>query len=529
MVELMTPLFVILCPALAAPLILLLGKRPNIREGVTIAAGITMFSLVFSMIHTILAGEVIEFTFFETLFEGVLLGFKVDAFGLIFALTSSSLWILVSFYSIGYMRSLKEHAQTRFFFSFAVAISGALGIAMSRNLLTMFVFYEILTVSTYPLVIHDQTQEALSAGRKYFAYLLTSGVFFLFGVMMTYYLTGTTDFTNGGIPALAALNPAHRLTLVILFFCFLLGFLKAAWMPFHSWLPTAMVAPTPVSALLHAVAVVKAGVFGIVRIVCYIYGVDLMRAVYVVNEHLTLALALACIAGFTMIVANLFAIAQDNLKRRLAYSTINQLSYILLGAALLPSIALENPMFYGVRGAMMHIPFHGYMKITLFLCAGAIMVATGKKNISEMGGVGKTMPVTMLAFSVCALGMCGIPPAVGFISKWYLCLGSLEGGGIMIIFLFVLLAASLLDVVYFFPIIHTAFFKLPEGVATSEEIKRKEAPLFMLIPLTITAIFSVIFFLAFVLRPVEILAPYINTLSLHIYDLVEIAIGNVMS
>jgi multicomponent Na+:H+ antiporter subunit D len=288
-----------------------------------------------------------------------------------------------------------------------------------------------------------------------------------------------------------------------------------------------MVAPTPVSALLHAVAVVKAGVFGIVRIVCYIYGVDLMRTVYVVNEHLTLALALACIAGFTMIVANLFAIAQDNLKRRLAYSTINQLSYILLGAALLPSIALENPMFYGVRGAMMHIPFHGYMKITLFLCAGAIMVATGKKNISEMGGVGKTMPVTMLAFSVCALGMCGIPPAVGFISKWYLCLGSLEGGGIMIIFLFVLLTASLLDVVYFFPIIHTAFFKLPEGVGASDEIKRKEAPLFMLIPLSITAIFSVIFFLAFVLRPVEMLAPYMNALSLHIYDLVEIAIENV--
>lgn len=530
MVELLTPLFVILCPAIAAPLILLLGKRPNIREGVTIAASVAMFSLVLSMISPILEGEVIRFTFFQTLFEGVALGFKVDAFGLIFALTSSSLWILVSFYSIGYMRSLKEHAQTRFFYSFALAIFGALGIAMSENLLTLFVFYEILTVSTYPLVIHDQTPEALSAGRKYFAYLLTSGVFFLFAVMMTYYLTGTTDFTNGGIPALAALNPAHRVTLVILFFCFLLGFLKAAWMPFHSWLPTAMVAPTPVSALLHAVAVVKAGVFGIVRIVCYIYGVDLMREVYFLTEALTLSLALAFIAGFTMIVANLFAIAQDNLKRRLAYSTINQLAYIILGAALLPALKPDNPpMFYGIQGAMMHIPFHGYMKITLFLCAGAIMVATGKKNISEMGGVGKTMPVTMLAFSICALGMCGIPPAVGFISKWYLCLGSLEGEGIMMIFLFVLLTASLLDVVYFFPIIHTAFFKQPDGVEASEEIKMKEAPLFMLVPLAITAVFSVIFFLAFVLRPVEAISPFINMLSLHIYELVEIAVGNVVS
>jgi multicomponent Na+:H+ antiporter subunit D len=444
----------------------------------------------------------------------VAVGFKVDAFGMLFALTSSSLWILVSFYSIGYMRSLKEHAQTRFFFSFALAIFGALGIAMSANLVTMFIFYEILTVSTYPLVIHDQTAEALSAGHKYFAYLLTSGTFFLFGVMLTYYLTGTTDFTNGGIAALAALNPVHKWTLILLFFCFLLGFLKAAWMPFHSWLPTAMVAPTPVSALLHAVAVVKAGVFGIVRIVCYIYGVDLMTS-------LGLGLALACIAGFTMIVANLFAIAQDNLKRRLAYSTINQLSYILLGAALLTPD--------GIRGAMMHIPFHGYMKITLFLCAGAIMVATGKKNISEMAGVGKTMPVTMLAFSVGALGMCGIPPAVGLISKIYLCMGSVQAyheiSPVMLIFLAVLLIASLLDVVYFFPIIHTAFFKDPEGVVGEPDVK--EAPMFVVIPLAITATFSVIFFLAWFLRDVGMISPYVNMLSMHIYDLVEIAFRNV--
>jgi multicomponent Na+:H+ antiporter subunit D len=356
----------------------------------------------------------------------------------------------------------------------------------------------------------------LSAGRKYFAYLLTSGVFFLFAVMMTYYLTGTTDFTNGGIPSLGT---APRLTLVILFFCFLLGFLKAAWMPFHSWLPTAMVAPTPVSALLHAVAVVKAGVFGIVRVVCYIYGVDLMREVYVLNDHLTLGLILACIAGFTMIMANLFAIAQDNLKRRLAYSTISQLSYIILGAALLTPD--------GIRGAMMHIPFHGFMKITLFLCAGAIMVVTGKRNISEMAGVGKIMPRTMLAFTITAFGMIGIPPAVGFISKWYLCLGALEGGDIMMIFLFVLLIASLLDVVYFFPILHIAFFKEPEGAEKEAEVK--EAPLFMLIPLVITAVFSIIFFLAFVLRSVEILSPYADMLSLYIYKLVAIALENVLA
>ncbi|MEA1956877.1 MAG: monovalent cation/H+ antiporter subunit D family protein [Euryarchaeota archaeon] len=499
------PLLAILCPATASILILLSSKRPNVRESWTIIAGILQFSFIASMIPTVLDKKVIQCLLFpQTMLEGIAFGFKVDAFGLIFALTASFLWILVSFYSIGYMRSLKEHAQTRYYFCFAIAIFGAIGVAMSANLLSMFIFFEILTVSTYPLVIHDQSKEAISAGRKYFAYLLTAGVFLLFAIMMTYYLTGTTDFTGGGIKALRTgfeAGDLASLTLIILFFCFLLGFMKAAWMPFHSWLPTAMIAPTPVSALLHAVAVVKAGVFGIVRIVCYIYGVDLMTS-------LGLGLALACIAGFTMIVANLFAIAQDNLKRRLAYSTINQLSYIILGAALLTS--------NGIRGAMIHIPFHGFMKITLFLCAGAIMVVTGKKNISEMGGVGKKMPVTMLAFTITAFGMCGIPPACGFISKWFLCLGTLQAHEI--VFLFVLLIASLLDVVYFFPIIHTAFFKQPEGEA--KEMKVKEAPLFMLIPLSITAIFSVLFLLDFILG--------LNVISMYFYKLVEVALENVI-
>ncbi len=513
------PLLVILCPALAAPLILLSSKHPNMREGWTIAAGLAMFSLIYSMIQRVLSGDVVDCVLFQTMFldshspSGYLeIGFRVDAFGLIFALTSSSLWILVSFYSIGYMRSLREHAQTRYFFCFAFAIFGAIGVALSRNLVTMYIFYEILTVSTYPLVIHDQTEEAISAGRKYLAYLMTAGVFFLFGVIMVYILTGTTDFTAGGIEELSALAPTHKLILMVVFFCFLLGFMKAAWMPFHSWLPTAMVAPTPVSALLHAVAVVKAGVFGIVRIVCYIYGVDLM-------DSLGLGLVLASIAGFTMIVANLFAIAQDNLKRRLAYSTINQLSYIILGAALLTHD--------GIRGAMMHIPFHGYMKITLFLCAGAIMVASGKKNISEMAGIGRAMPVTMLAFSVGALGMCGIPPVVGFISKWYLCLGAYQASQVyspvMIIFLFILLIASLLDVVYFFPIILVAFFKEPED--RDELMRIKEPSPFMVVPLAITALFSIIFFLAFILRPIGIVSPYIDVISLHIYDLVRTAVS----
>jgi formate hydrogenlyase subunit 3/multisubunit Na+/H+ antiporter MnhD subunit len=422
------------------------------------------------MAPTILRGEIIDCTLFQ-IFPGVDFAFKVDAFGLIFAITSSSLWILVSLYSIGYMRTLKEHAQTRYYFFFAFAIFGAVGVSLSKNLVTMYIFYEILTLTTYPLVIHDQTPEALSAGRKYFAYLMTAGCFFLLSVMLTYHFAGTTDFEYSGVLTLASASP---LVLKILFMFFLLGFMKAAWMPFHSWLPTAMVAPTPVSALLHAVAVVKAGVFGIMRVVCYIYGVDLMH-------ELGLGLALASFALFTIIVANLFALAQDNLKRRLAYSTISQLSLIIFGVALLSHD--------GIEGAMIHIPFHAFMKITLFMCAGAIMAATGKKNISEMAGIGKRMPVTMTAFTIGALGMCALPPTAGFITHGLLSSGC-EGGGVMSFFPYILLIASILDIMYFFPIVYTAFFeKSKEG---SKKIK--EAPLFMLLPLTITAIISIIFF-----------------------------------
>jgi formate hydrogenlyase subunit 3/multisubunit Na+/H+ antiporter MnhD subunit len=471
------PLLAILCPAIGSIFIVLSDKRPNIRESWTMLASILQFLIIFSMVPVIIGGNTIRLKFF-TAFPNVDFGFNVDAFGLIFAITSSFLWIIVSSYSIGYMRSLKEHAQTRYYFCFAWAIFGAVGVALAGNLLTMFIFYEILTVSTYPLVAHDQTPEALFAGRKYLAYLLTAGCFFLAAVVLTYHFAGTTDFVNGGISNLA--SEASRGALAGLLVIFLLGFMKAAWMPFHSWLPTAMVAPTPVSALLHAVAVVKAGVFGIVRVVCYIYGLDLMHA-------LGLGPILAALASFTMIVGSLFAIGQDNLKRRLAYSTISQLSYIIFGVALL------GPK--GVTGAMIHIPFHGFMKITLFLCAGSILVVTGKKNVSELAGIGRRMPVTMLAFTICALGMSGIPPVSGFISKWYLCLGTLEAGEL--VFLAVILISSLLDIVYFFPIIYTAFFgeseEWADGGDKGKKIEIKEAPLSMLVPLTLTAIFSIIF------------------------------------
>jgi multicomponent Na+:H+ antiporter subunit D len=471
-VQSIQPLLALSCPALGSILIVLSGKRPNVREAWTLLASLGQFFLILPLIPIVLNGGGVEWRFF-TIFPGVDLFLRVDAFGLLFALTSSFLWILVSVYSIGYLRALEEHAQTRYYCCFSLAILGAVGVAFSGNLVTLYIFYELLTISTYPLVSHEQTPEALFAGRKYLVYLLTAGCFLLASVAWTYSMAGKTDFVPGGI---LSASMTSRFALEALLVLFLLGFMKAAYMPFHSWLPSAMVAPSPVSALLHAVAVVKAGVFGIVRIVCYVFGVDLMK-------DLHLGVWLASFAALTMIGASLFAIAQDNLKKRLAYSTISQLSYIIFGVALL------SPM--GIQGSMIHILFHGCMKITLFLCAGSILVASGKKNISELGGIGRTMPFTMLAFAVGALGMCGFPPTVGLVSKWYLGMGAVENGNV--VFLAVLMISSLLDVVYFFPIIYAAFFA-SSGSSTSDFRGRriKEAPWSMVIPLSITALLSVV-------------------------------------
>ena len=503
------PVWAIICPSIVALLILVSGKRPNLRESWTLLGSAGLFYIVLSMTPAVLEHGPIRYSWFNLL-PNIDFAFRADALGLIFATTSSSLWILVSIYSIGYMRSLKAHAQTRYYFSFAMALLGAIGIALAANLVTMFIFYEILTISTYPLVAHEESPEAIAAGHKYLAYLLTGGVFFLIAILMTYFLVGTTDFSYRGILK-PALSSTSKFTLQIVFFCFLLGFAKAAWMPVHSWLPSAMVAPTPVSALLHAVAVVKAGVFGIIRIVCHIYGIDLMHI-------LGLGLVLAAIAAFTIIVANFYAIGQNNLKRMLAYSTINQLSFIILGVALL------SPM--SITGAMLHIPFHGFMKITLFLCAGAITAITGKKTISEMAGLGRVMPVTLSAFLIGALGMAGAPPLAGFISKWHVALGAVESG--YLFFLLIIFAGSILDVVYFFPVIQTAFFgKVPEAETLENDREEKvevyaekkrviehQHPLylFMIVPLAITAIFSIV------------LGVFPNALS--IYDLAQTAVKN---
>jgi len=458
------PLLAILVSGVAALLILFTGeKRRNLREFWTLLAAVTKFSIVISMIPTVLSGKVLECTVIS-LFPGVAFQFRVDTFGLFFATLASALWIATSFYAIGYMRGLQAQAQTRFFFCFAWALHSAVGIAFASNLITLFIFYEILTVSTFPLVAHKETPEAIRAGRKYLTYLLTSAMVGMLSIGLTYTMTGSLDFVPGGFLK----GHGSDGLLQFLFVTFILSFgAKAALMPIHEWLPTAMVAPTPVSALLHAVAVVKAGVFCVLRIVLYVFGPTLLT-------DLNLWLALAYFASFTIVVSGMLALAQDNLKRRLAFSTVNNLAIVILGAALLSQS--------GITGGIFHIAAHGFMKITLFFVAGAIYVKTHKENVSELNGIGKMMPVTMASFAIAAMGIAGIPPVAGFISKWYLCLGSLEAH--QILFLFVLLTSALLDIGYFFPIIYNSFFKeskehMEPGVS--------EAPMFMVVPIAVCA------------------------------------------
>lgn len=465
------PLLAVLASLIAVVPIVLSRSKPNLRESWTFIAAAIKFFLIASMVPAVLAGNVLEWTLVRVL-PGMAIQFKVDPLGLMFALVASTLWIATSAYSIGYMRGLKEHSQTRYFSFFAIALSATIGVAFSANLLTLYFFYEMLSLATYPLVTHHQDKEARTSGRKYLTYILGTSIGFVLPAMLvTYHLAGTLDFNSLGI--LAAVD--SKATIAVLLLLFIFGFSKAGIMPFHGWLPAAMVAPTPVSALLHAVAVVKVGVFAILRIITGIFGVNLLST-------LGLGTILCYIAAFTILTASLIALSQDGLKRRLAFSTIGQLSYIVLGAALL------SPK--GMIGSMVHIAMHAFGKITLFFCAGAIFVATGKKNISEMVGIGKRMPITMTAFLVGSLSVIGLPPTGGFISKWYLVLGTLEANQLAM--LFVLLGSSLLNAAYFLPVFYKAFFCTAEE--SQYENKIAEAPMWCVAPLTITALFSVALF-----------------------------------
>ena len=433
-------------PLFGAILLILQDRYPNIREAITLITSACLILVVLTILPTVYAGGRPAFVAFQVL-PGLPIAFEAEPLGMLFALVASGLWLVTSFYSVGYMRAHDEHKQTRFYACFAVAISSAMGICFSGNMLTLFIFYEVLTLSTYPLVIHSETPEAVRAGRTYLGILIGTSIgFLLLAVMWTWSLTGTLDFKPGGILGGKAEGPV----LGLLLFLYMYGTGKAAIMPIHRWLPAAMVAPTPVSALLHAVAVVKAGVFTVVKVIVYIFGIDTLAGIGQDDW-------LMYIAGFTVIAASCVALTKDNLKARLAYSTVSQLSYIVLGVALASS--------FGVMGSGLHIAMHAVGKITLFFCAGAIMVASHKTEISQMDGLGRTMPLTFFAFLIGSLSVIGVPPMGGSWSKWYLMLAAADSKHA--IFIFVFMASSLLNIAYLMPVVARGFFAKPKPEADS--------------------------------------------------------------
>ncbi|MFC6836240.1 cation:proton antiporter [Halomarina ordinaria] len=433
------PLAAVALPAVAVLAIGATGSRPNVREAVTGLTAVSTFLVVASMLPGALAGDAYV-SDLGAFVPGIEFALRADPLGMLFGFLASFLWVITSAYSVGYMRGLDEHAQTRYFASFAASISTALGVAFAQNLLVLFVFYELLTVATYPLVTHDETAEARAAGRKYLTYTFAGGVAVLAGTVLVYVLTGTVAFAPGGIEALSGADPVLARAAFALLAA---GFgVKAALMPAHSWLPDAMVAPTPVSGLLHAVAVVKSGVFGIARLVLDVFGPETV-------SDLGMGLPLGAVAAFTLLAASVIALRQDNLKRRLAYSTVSQLSYIVLGLAVLTPSALV--------GGLLHIPAHAFMKLTLFFCAGIIHVETHTDDISDMAGIGRRMPVTMSAFALAAAGMAGIPLIAGFVSKFYLLVGTVDAGNL--VFTGALLVSGVLNIAYFWPIVYQAFFE----------------------------------------------------------------------
>ena len=460
----------IFVPLLGALLIVLTGSRPNLREAVTLVTAIALFALVLRVALGLNSEPLVEVTLIEML-PGLSISLHNERLSILFASIASGLWIVTSVYSIGYMRGNKEKHQTRFYACFAIALCGAMGVAFASNLLTLFVFYEVLTLSTYPLVAHKEDENARRGARTYLGILLATSIGLLLpAIIWTWSVAGTLDFVPGGILAGNISEPLAAILLVM----FVLGVGKAAVMPVHRWLPAAMVAPTPVSALLHAVAVVKAGVFSITKIVIYTFGTDFMAGI--TADHVIVYLV-----GFTIVAASIVALRQTNLKRMLAYSTVSQLSYIVL-AALVLTPARDI-------GAALHIMAHAFGKITLFFAAGAIYVAARKTEIPQLSGIGRRMPWTMAAFTIGALSMIGVPPTAGFVSKWFMISGAFEQDNVFV--LVVLIIATGLNAGYFLPIIFRAFFDTERQPVSKEH---GEAPWPMVIALLTTAALTLLFF-----------------------------------
>ena len=465
------PLMIVLSSLLPGIIIFCLPERSvGLRTTANMVGATAKLLLMAVMLWGVFHDHVYETRI--PLFPGMDLVLNADALSVLFATLSTILWFLTTLYAIAYLETSPQ-SRSRFFGFFSLCVSSTIGFSLAGNLITFVMFYEMLTLCTYPLVVHRGTEESMQAGKVYLAYTLTGGMLILLAAAWLRALVGPLDFTQGGM--LVGFAGLYRREFIIIFALLITGLgVKAALVPLHGWLPVAMVAPAPVSALLHAVAVVKAGAFGIVRVVYDIYGVEFAAQLGVLGP-------LAAIASFTIIYGSLRALNQDGLKKRLAYSTVSQVSYIALGTAVLGPLA--------TIGGVVHLVHQGLMKITLFFCAGNLAETLGIHHISEMDGVGRRMPWTMTAFSLGALGMIGVPPLAGFISKWYLGAGGLANGQNWVIL--VLAASSLLNAAYFLPIIYRAWFKEPKGRWPEDHYGgRLETNWMLLLPALITALLA---------------------------------------
>ena len=444
--------------------------RVAIRTTLNMTGAVVKLVLVGVMIWGVYHGHQYE-TRLPLLPGGLDLVLHADGESVLFVTLSTVLWLVTTIYAIGYLEGSPN--RSRFFGFFSLCVTATVGVALAGNLITFLIFYELLTLSTYPLIVHRGTEEAFQAGRIYLRYTIAGGALLLVGTVWFYNVAGSLEFTHSGV--VAGLDDSDRAALTAIFVLLIAGLgVKAALVPLHGWLPLAMVAPAPVSALLHAVAVVKAGAFGIVRVVDDVYGVEFAASLGVTGP-------LAAVAAMTIIYGSLRALFQDNLKRRLAYSTISQVSYIVLGVAIVGPIA--------TIGGLVHLVHQGVMKITLFFCAGNLAETLGVHKVSEMNGVGRRMPWTMAAFTIGALGMIGVPPLAGFITKWYLGLGALDAGQDWVIL--VLAGSSLLNAGYFLPILYAAWFKAPPDSWPAERsFGRRETAWMLLAPPLVTALLT---------------------------------------
>ncbi|KPQ29229.1 MAG: NADH dehydrogenase (quinone) [Marinobacter excellens HL-55] len=431
------PVFALMTSLLASVVLFALPEKGyRLRTTINLVAAVVKIALVAVMIWGIARGREYEAAF--TMLPGVEFVLRADALSMLFAGLSALLWLLTTIYAVGYLEDSPN--RSRFFGFFSLCVASTMGIALAGNLFTFFLFYEMLTLSTYPLVVHRGTRKSLRAGRNYIIYTLTGGAVLLLAIAWLHGLVGDLRFQEGG--HFAGVDPSLQVPLTIIFVLLMTGLgVKAALVPLHGWLPQAMVAPAPVSALLHAVAVVKAGAFGIIRVVFEVYGLE-------AAEAMGLLAGLALVAAFTIIYGSTRALYQIDLKRRLAFSTISQVSYIVLG------LCLFGPL--GVMGGLVHLVHQGIMKITLFFCAGNYAETLGVHRIDELDGAGKRMPGTSVAFTLGAFGMIGAPPLAGFITKWTMGAGALEVGMDWVVA--VLVVSSLLNAAYFLPILHRLWF-----------------------------------------------------------------------